>query len=316
MSSKRPIVVGKAVNKNAKINEYATGIAQRQAAVNAAKPKLGNLAEANASYSPGRDGPATLGQIFNSQVAVAATDAASTGFKPGTIEALKAVKAATDAAYAAKQTKKEPVVEEKPKTEPVPAETKFDSKAEREKTAAAIDNMDEFELDRIMRGIQNDVINNVKERDHVNDPKNGRLSEINFADGIALGEFRQTVDVIPGKMKVHYRTVSGMENKSIRLWVFKQITLDPTLDRLASEMFGLGLVAASVVQLNSTQYVDHLVRPGTGTYGATFNEDAFALKYKQFESMPQPLLHALGTHGQWFDIRIRTLFTMDFAKNG
>lgn len=182
--------------------------------------------------------------------------------------------------------------------------------------AEAIEVMDDLEIEHLMRGIQNDVINNKREREHVNNPENKRLSEIDFAEGIANGEFTQWVDVIPKRLKVQYRTLSPMELQAIRLWIFDKVTKDPRFDKISGEMFGLGMLVASVVQMGGTKYPDHLKRRGQGTYNAEFNDEVFEAKYAQFICMPQQLIHAIGVHGQWFDMRVREMFTSDYAKNG
>jgi hypothetical protein len=322
MTTKRPIVVGNAakVGRSA-LASYSQGIAQRAEQSRKEKPKLGNIAQANAGYNPLKDAPATLGQMFNAQNAVEQSQQPEGGFSPQTIATLKAVRDASETARAAKAAQKEAMQETaetaKPeiKTEPK-VEPKLESKAERDKTAAALENMDDFELERIMRGIQNDVINNTREREHVDNIANGRINEIDFAAGVASGEFKQIVDVVPGRLKVHYRTITSAENQGIRQLIYKMVQQDPTLDKLSAEIFGLALLVASVTQIGSKAYPDHLKRTSSTTFGAEFDETVFRAKYREFSYMPQPLLHSIGVHGQWFDLRVRSLFTVDFAKNG
>lgn len=302
---------------------YGAGVAERAATARAERPKIGDLTQADAAYKPGRDGPMTIGQITESQrLARAGGPEGKGGLSPASVQGLAAIAQATKEAQLKKektmpndQSQPQPPqpAPEQPK-QPLPeAESKEKTK---EAVARKVNDLDDLELEQIMRHIQQDVINNTKERDHVADPKNKRISEIDFADGVATGEFKQWVEVIPTKLRVQYRTVTAMEMQAIRLWLFNMTTKDPRMDRLAGEIFGLAVLVASVVQINSDRKPSHLSQDGQGTYGAEFDEQAFEQKYKIFARMPQPLLHAIGTHGQWFDIRVREIFTSDYVKNG
>lgn len=324
---KGPVVIGNVDTSKDPVvgaaKRYAGGVAERAAKARADKPKIGNLAQADASFKPGRDRPMTIGQITEANRRIEEGDQ-KPGLSKATIDGMTAIAKAAEASRAQKAQQPQemrkmeetqppkPVTAAPPQPDPTPAQKK-----EQAKVAAAIDEMDDFEIERVMRGIQNDVINNTKEREHVNNPENKRLTEIDFASGLATGEFKQIVDVIPGRMKVHYRTITPMENQSIRLWIFDRVTKDPRLDKVSGEMYGLALIVAAVMQVNGSQYPDHLTRTGAGgVYNANFNEEAWSQKYDMFLRMPQPMIHSLGVHGQWFDIRVREMFTADHAKNG
>jgi hypothetical protein len=327
---KAPVIVGPPIDpgKDPVLSRYKGGIAARAEEARRNKPKMGNIAQADASFKPGRDAPMTIAQMTEAQRRIDSADEKPSGLSKATIDGMNAIAKAAEASRQQKaqqppqptiaQPKEKKKMEETPKAaappnpEPTPAQKK-----QAEKVSAAVSEMDDYELERIMRGIQNDVINNTKERDHVNNPENKRLSEVDFATGIATGEFKQIVDVIPGRMKVHYRTMTPMENQAIRLWIFDRVAKDPRLDKVSGEMYGLSLIVAQVEQVNGSKYPDHLTRTGAGgVYSANFNEEAWSEKYDMFARMPQPLIHALGVHGQWFDVRVREMFTADHAKNG
>lgn len=323
---KGPVVVGGIdVGDDPIVSKYGQGVRERAAAQRAAKPPLGNLVEADQAYKPSRDGKMTIGSVLESQKRVASMpEDQKGGLSQKTIDGMNAIAKAAAAAKDQKaavpapprETKRMDDIEAQPEPrkrdeERTPAQAK-----QQKEMAETLENMDDFEIERIMRGIQNDVINNAKEKEHVNNPDNKRLSEIDFGAGIAEGEFTQIVDVIPKRLKIHYRTLSAMEMQAIRLWIFDRVTKDPRLDKISGEMYGLGMLVASVVQMGGTKYPDHLKRKGQGTYSAEFDDEAFEKKYQQFVCMPQQLLHAIGVHGQWFDMRVREMFTTDFAKNG
>lgn len=329
---KGPVVVGGIdVKDDPIVGKYSGGVKERMAKRRAEKEPLGNLAAADAAYKPGRDGAMPIGAILESQKRAGSMPDGEnrSGLSQQTISGMEAIAKASAAARAQKpaaptppappqpQPKEKQMEEMEAQPEPRKRDKEQPAPTKQQKDVAdALEVMDDFEIERIMRGIQNDVINNTKERDHVNDPANKRLSEIDFAQGVAEGEFTQIVDVIPGRLKVHYRTLSPMEMQAIRLWIFDQVTKDQRLDKISGEMYGIGMLVASVVQIGGTKYPDHLKRKGQGTYSAEFDDKVFGEKYDMFSRMPQQLIHAVGTHGQWFDLRVRQMFTTDYAKNG
>lgn len=279
------------------LKKYSDGIKARAEASRKAKAPIGDLLAANEAYKPGKDRPMTIAQIAEAQrVATSQPDAAApAALSPQTIEVLRATAEASR-----EQLKKEPVVE---------TTEKEDKPEPKKKLEEDIDRLDDFELERLMRSVQNDVINNDKERAAAE----ARASEIDFADGMANSEFTQWVDIIPGRLKVQFRTINSLEHQAIRLWIFNMAQKDPRIDRLASEIYGIATVVAAVAQINQTKQPAHLIGEG---YDREFNETVFQKKYEIFRLMPMPLIHAISVHAGWFDMRVRKMFTADFVKNG
>lgn len=301
MEKKDPVVIGGIdISDDPELQRYKKGVEERAAKARRERPKIGDLSAANEAYKPGKDRPMTIAQIAAAQEAAVTAPTEQRALSPQTIEVLKATAHASAQMHAQKETKVEetkPEKIEKPKTQ------------EAKRIEKDIDELDDFELERVMRSIQNDVINNEKERLAAEE----RASEIDFADGMANGEFTQWVDIIPGRFKVKYRTINSLEHQAIRLWIFDMAQKDPRIDRLASEIYGIATVIAATVQINNTMQPPHFVGEG---YNREFNEEIFAQKYKAFRLMPMPLIHAISVHAGWFDLRVRKMFTADFVKNG
>jgi hypothetical protein len=316
---KRPVIV----KHGPAVKDYAAQAAERAAAARAARPKIGNLAQANEQYKPGKDRPMTIAQVTQAQRA-AEESSQGVGLKPETVTMMKAVAEATAKKMAERGTPPAPpmpsaTVPPPIKKEPVMSEAKAEQKPpvdeEAKKTAVKreLDKLDDFDIEKLMRSMQEDVINNSRERDHVNDPKNGRITEIDFMKGLAENSFEQWVEVVPGRLNVLYRTLTPLENQSIRLWIFKQAQTNELMDRLAPEIYGLAQVVAAVRQINTQAQPEHV--KGFG-HTAEFDDDAFAAKYAHFRNFPNPLIHAIGVHANWFDLRVRDMFTTDALKNG
>ena len=178
----------------------------------------------------------------------------------------------------------------------------------------ALDEMDTYDYETLLRNIQTDVINNEDERKFFEDPANNRLTEIDFIEGLSTGSFSQWVTIVPEKFKVLFRTLAPDEQQSIRLWIYKLTQDDPDKDKLASEIYSLALVVACVVQINGNKLPEHM-EPGPN-HSRVLNTETFQQKYNQFIRYANPMVHALGVHSQWFDRRVRRMFTKDYAKNG
>lgn len=321
---KKPIIVGGVDAKNDPVlKNYANGVAERAAKARDAKPKIGNLAQANATYDPKRDGPASIGKIIDSTQPREGTPSQAGGLSSSTLEGMKAI---AETARQSRQQKEagQPTMalpqhqplRPPPQAPPPPKPTMKEKRVEEKKDKPELPEPEpDFDYEALMRNIQRDIMNNEAEKEHVNDPKNGRCSEIDFTQGIAEGEFLQVVEVVPGRLKATYRSITAMEDHAIRLWLAKKAQEDATLSRIIPEMLGLAMLVASVVKIGNTAFHEHLKR-NQGAYSATFDEDAFAIKYDQFSRMPMPLLNNIGVHGVWFDERVRRMFTSEHIKNG
>jgi len=292
------------------LENYKKGIAARAQAQRAARPGLPNLAQANEQYKPGKDRPMTLGQMGEAQRAVEPPKG-TPGLSEDTVAGLKAM------AEHARATLKKEVAVEQPQTTKAEAkpEVKSDDKdrtpddLRRKQVDEHLKELDDLEFDRVMRSIQNDVINNDTEKTAVK----ARVKPIDLTEGLATGEFTQDVP-INSALTIRYRTVSPAENQSIRLLLFQWIDKDPRREALSAELYGLMLSVASIVRINTQELPSHL--DGTSAYEKTFNEDVFTKKFSLISGYPMPLVHAIGVHGAWFDQRVRELFTSETLKNG
>lgn len=182
-----------------------------------------------------------------------------------------------------------------------PASTTEPSKI-KENVSEALSSLDDLEFERLLRGIQNDVINNEKQRESVKK----RVKDIDLIAGLANNEFTQEVEIVPG-LRVIYRSISAEESSQLRLILYNMTAKDKRLETVAAELLGLLQTVCAVTRLNGTAFPPHMISKTQG--GPTeFDENAFTAKYETFRRYPVALIHALGTHGFWFDQRVRELF--------
>lgn len=272
-----------------KIKNYAQGMRERTEARKAAKePVFPNLTKAAANYDPKRDEPKTYAQLADEQRA--AESAGQTqqprGLSQETIEGMMQLKATQEAKIA----------ELPPPKEPEPGDDKA---------------IQDLELAAVLRALREDPINNERERLAVA----ARVKPIDLSEGLLTGEFTQVVPVIPDRLTVTFRTLSGVEHQELRLKLHRAIDANPELERVNGELLGIYQTVASLKKFGDTTYASHLQREVNGT--VKFLESEFDKKVGLFMAMPLQLIGLLGTHGSWFDGRVRELFTSTEAlKNG
>ena len=295
------------------LSNYKKGVTERAAQQRTALPRMPDLVAANSAYKPGKDPPMTIGTIgeANRRVEEAVNDPtrAAPGLRPETIAGLKALQEAVKQQQqpSAPESPKMPEpeeVKEKPKQASIPTDEET-----KKQLRNRMDELDDLEFDRVLRNIQFDAINNEAARKAVRD----RVSAFDLVSVLAEGEFRQEVPIIPGQLTVYYRSISAIENQALRLILAREIEKDKRKENIAPEIYGLMQTVCTVYRINGQELPPHML--GTG-YSKTFDEDAFQRKFELFIRYPTVLLHALGTHGYWFEQRTREAFSHEALKTG
>lgn len=293
---------------------YKKGVAERAAAQRAALPKMPDLKAADAAYKPGKDPPMSIGSIGEAQrrvdAAMAPPGGTAPGLKPETIAGLRALQEAVKK----QQPEEIQKMPEETQSQPEPkAAAKEPAKAVDDEAKKQIrnrlDDLDDYEFDKVMRNIQQDAINNEAARRAIKE----RVEPFDLVSVLAEGEFRQEVPIIPGQLTVYYRSISAIENQALRLILAREIEKDKRKENIAPEIYGLMQTVCTVYRINGQELPPHMV--GTG-YDKKFDEESFQRKFELFIRYPTVLLHALGTHGYWFEQRTREAFSHEALKTG
>jgi hypothetical protein len=283
------------------VKSYAGGIAARTAArqeQRRSNPIFPNLAQAAVTHQAGVSDQ-TLEEVGRTQredAGRSADEPRRAELSPETIDGLKNIKRAADQEAARKAAEAAPVAE---------------------KAAPALESEDELDADDValadaLRGVRADVIQNDRERKAVA----LRVQEIDLADGLITGEFTQVVPIVPDKLKVRFRCLTTAENNELRLLLYDTVQKDPRKAQIAQDLLAFYQTVASVMSINDHVYAKHMVI-GDPSGRVTFNLAAFEEKVHVFMAFPLPLIASLGTHGAWFEMRVRELFaTTDRLKNG
>lgn len=296
------------------VSTYRDNIKARAAKMRKERPKVGDLSEADALYKPGQDQPMTIGQVTE-----AADHMRSGGGEPKpalsneTIAGLRQLHEAS-----AKIREQQKMEEPKPNMPAKPAVDREDEEqtptdAKKSMAADALAGLDDLEFERLMSGIQHDVINNSEQRAAIDK----LVTPFDLGKCLASNNWEQRVPVIPEKLEVTFRLVSPYENQMMRLMLFGWVERDPRLDGVAGDIYSLMMVVASIVQIGTNRLPNHLVKPdGPEGPPAKFNEAIFASKYEMISRYPAPFIHMLGVHSAWTDQRAREAMRVTNLKSG
>lgn len=281
-----------------KAEQYRHDAEKRLAERERTGPPVPDFALAS-SYDPARDGtqtPAQLAEAQRGQQMQLGGEASPPGrpLSAQTIAGLEHIKSTADAQRAA-------AMPPQPKQE----EEKKPAEEEVKRMLEGVDNLDAGQL---IKKIQTDVINNKEVREAVE----ALLAPIDLGEGIRNNEFTQRVPIADG-LSVTYRSTTPEETRQLRVLLFDMTIEDPRLEFVSDEIYGLMLIVASTTQINDTKFPSHL---DGNSWDSTFNKETFTQKFKRFSRLPDPLIHAVGVHATWFDVRVRKAFRPDAVKNG
>lgn len=148
-----------------------------------------------------------------------------------------------------------------------------------------------------------DVLNNEKRKKWIE----SRLKKMQVEDLIMYGEVHQDVDVLPGKLRITYRTTSGEEDLAVKKLMY---STESGSTRYIVDKFSLMNLTAGLYAVNDQVYPTHLTADGD------FDEDMFNIKYKKVLRMPMQLLADLVCNYIWFDNRVRNLLVPEELGNG
>lgn len=297
------------------LEQAKKAVAERVEARNAGRAPGPDILAAQGMFDPKRDGAMTMSQMGQAQKAFEETPERErpTQISPETAQALQAVRAQADQERAAQplfapQPPTPPAPSAAPMPQaPVPPTTQPVAAAPKTPRSAA-EGPDDLEFDRLLSlGMTNqqDAINNDAERRAVEERLKDR--PINILDAILDGELTQLVPIIPGKLEVVYRVVTPEEDHAIRLHIFEVTSKQGRLESIASELYTLLVLTASVERINGSEMPPHVKRD-TVSYALTVDIDVLVRKSQYFLSRPMPLVHTLSTHGFWFEQRARKAF--------
>lgn len=210
---------------------------------------------------------------------------AGAGLRPETLEQIEAVSQANTSEEHSK--KADPL--EKSKEE-----------KEADKATEDLDEFEEqFDTDEYGNKVRNMLIN--KDR---RDAIEKRCTSMNIEDLLTQQEIRQTVPIIPGKLEVTFRSMTGQEDLYVKRRLFGMKTsAQAVLDTLT-----VMNLTCSMYSVNRRPLPSHLDKDGD------IQDELFDAKMKAILKMPIQMLADLSVNYSWFDRRVKKLFITDEIK--
>jgi len=147
------------------------------------------------------------------------------------------------------------------------------------------------------------ILNNPDRRKKIE----GRLDSLDITDIIVYGEVRQDVSVIPDRLVVTYRSVSGEEDLAVKQMMFGEAGGD----RYLMDKYTIMQLTLALVAINGDPLPTHLDDK------KKFDEKLFLRKFERVIKFPIQFIADLGIQYLWFDERVRHLFvgTTEELKN-
>jgi hypothetical protein len=131
-----------------------------------------------------------------------------------------------------------------------------------------------------------------------------RCKELDFDELLEMNEIRQVVPIVPDKLEVEYRTLSGSEDYTAKN-LAGDLTIRAHRDRL--QMYYLSL---AIVRVNSKEFPPFRVK-------GEFNQKAFEQRVEAIMKLPEVLLVDLHVNLRWFRERVEDiLLDQKPLKNG
>ena len=181
---------------------------------------------------------------------------------------------------------------------PDPEKTKEELEAEAAKNDLD-DYEEQFDTDEFGQKVRNLLVN--KERREAIEK---RCSAMSVEDLLINQEIRQTVSIIPGKLEIVFRSITGAEDLFIKRKVFGL----KGSAQLIFDTYSVLNLACSLYSINRRPLPTHLDAEGDP------DDALFEAKKKLLLKLPIQMLADFSVNYSWFDRRVKKLFVIDELK--
>lgn len=137
-----------------------------------------------------------------------------------------------------------------------------------------------------------------------------RLEPLDISDLIMRKEIQQTVEVVPDKLSVTFRTINQKEN----LWILRYLHNFSGSDMYVEGLLDTFKMVCSITAVNGGLLPEH--RDHLGTRDEEIDEKLFEEKMHHLASYPVQLFADFGVQLNWFNRRVNKLFTLENLGNG
>ncbi len=187
-----------------------------------------------------------------------------------------------------------------------PQEEKPLTEEERQAAKEKIQQLDNFDYDRLRQMMTNNVIYNPQQREIIE----ARLQPLDIEDLIMKDRVSQVVPIIPNKFWVKFTSTLGSEDLHLkRLLMLESNKLEVT-ERYLQDKFTLMTLACGLTAVNNNPAPTHINAEGK------FDDGMFWKKFDWTLARGFHMLASLCANYEWFEHRVRKLFVAEKVGNG
>jgi len=177
---------------------------------------------------------------------------------------------------------------------------------ERKRVQEAIEKMDSFDYDALQRQIEEDMLNNPRQREIIEE----RLKELDIDELITKNKVTQEVVIHPGKLRFEFESMTGEEDLVLKQLIMKESKSIEVTGQYLLDKFAFMSIAVGLKSINGNPLPRHTNDKGE------FDEEKFWVKFEWVTRKPLHLLACIGCNHSWFETRVRRMFVAEKLGNG
>jgi len=189
---------------------------------------------------------------------------------------------------------------------PVPPILDASSAESEERAKKLLNDMDDFDFERLRREMLSDILKNPGQREAVE----ARLTPLDVGELIMKNTVRQRVPIRPGVFEPTFESMPGDVELRLKQLLVQESKSIAVTEAYLLDKYAVMTTTAGTVAINGNP------APSMYDTAGDFNEDLFWAKFKWMLKRNIHMLASLGIHYSWFEQRVRRLFVADEGKGG
>jgi len=174
------------------------------------------------------------------------------------------------------------------------------------KAKRLLNEMDDFDFERLRREMLSDILKNPKQREDVEK----RLEALDIGELITRNVIQQRVPILPGKFMPTFESMQGGIELRLKQLLVRESSSVAVTEAYLLDKYAVMTTTAGTVAINGVPL------PPMYDERGDFSEDLFWAKFEWMLKRNIHMLASLGVHYSWFEQRVRKLFVASEGKDG